>query len=266
MHPPPMHPPAAPGAEAWTEHVVPDGRRYYYNSATGVSVWTKPEVLMTPEERAAAAAAAAAGAGAPAALGAEWKEATAADGRTYYYNAVTRESRWERPAEMQPAAAKPADPVKKPAATKPAPAKPAAPQFVPLASDSAAAQHDAAAAADAAAPAAHKAAAAPNQQQQRQQQQEQHQPLPQAPPQQPAIVYATKVRFPFSKSSSLSAKRLRFSRLLTSHPLPLTPLPQTSHPTPAAPRLRRRPAPPSRSCWHPPTSRATRPGKPPCGG
>jgi len=43
--PPPV--PAAP--QVWTEHAVPDGRKYYYNSVTGVSVWSKPEELMTPE-------------------------------------------------------------------------------------------------------------------------------------------------------------------------------------------------------------------------
>ena len=31
-----------------------------------------------------------------------WTEHTAPDGRSYYYNAKTRESRWERPEEMKP--------------------------------------------------------------------------------------------------------------------------------------------------------------------
>lgn len=38
-----------PGA-AWQEHRTPDGRSYYYNSATKVTQWTKPEDLMTPAE------------------------------------------------------------------------------------------------------------------------------------------------------------------------------------------------------------------------
>lgn len=35
--------------------------------------------------------------------GDEWREATAPDGRTYYWNIRTRETRWEKPAEKTPA-------------------------------------------------------------------------------------------------------------------------------------------------------------------
>jgi hypothetical protein len=35
----------------WSEHKMADGRSYYYNSRTKASVWEKPDVLKTPEER-----------------------------------------------------------------------------------------------------------------------------------------------------------------------------------------------------------------------
>jgi len=35
---------------AWQEHRTPDGRAYYYNAATKVTQWTKPEEMMTPAE------------------------------------------------------------------------------------------------------------------------------------------------------------------------------------------------------------------------
>lgn len=35
---------------AWQEHRTPDGRAYYYNPATKVTQWTKPEDMMTPAE------------------------------------------------------------------------------------------------------------------------------------------------------------------------------------------------------------------------
>lgn len=40
----------APPVSSWAEHHTPDGRAYYYNSATQVTQWTKPEDMMTPAE------------------------------------------------------------------------------------------------------------------------------------------------------------------------------------------------------------------------
>ena len=41
---PPLPPPAptAPQAHVWTEHLTPEGLRYYYNNATGTSSWDRP--------------------------------------------------------------------------------------------------------------------------------------------------------------------------------------------------------------------------------
>ncbi|KAF6257845.1 hypothetical protein COO60DRAFT_1701643 [Scenedesmus sp. NREL 46B-D3] len=132
----------------WTEHAGPAGRKYYFNRVTKVSTWTKPEEIMTPEERAKAAAdkagaAAAAPAAAPAVVAAPaaaaasaspasavgpsatgdaaaaagggggglsdvakaWKQYTAPDGRPYFYNKISKESKWVMPDEMKQAAA-----------------------------------------------------------------------------------------------------------------------------------------------------------------
>ncbi|KAL4857085.1 Pre-mRNA-processing protein 40A [Chlorella vulgaris] len=89
----------------WTEHTAPDGRKYFYNARTKQSSWEKPDELKTPQERAAAAAGPA-GAAPPAASA--WKEHTAPDGRKYYYNRVTKESRWQMPDEMRAALGLPA--------------------------------------------------------------------------------------------------------------------------------------------------------------
>lgn len=43
-------PPYGQPPSAWQEHHTPDGRAYYYNSATKVTQWTKPEEMMTPAE------------------------------------------------------------------------------------------------------------------------------------------------------------------------------------------------------------------------
>ncbi|ATY59091.1 FF domain [Cordyceps militaris] len=75
--------PQAPPASTWAEHHTPDGRAYYYNSATQVTQWTKPEDMMTPAERALSSQ--------------PWKEYTAEGGRKYWYNTETKQSSWEMP-------------------------------------------------------------------------------------------------------------------------------------------------------------------------
>ncbi|KAK1769516.1 U1 snRNP [Phialemonium atrogriseum] len=72
-----------PPGVAWQEHRTPDGRIYYYNSATKVTQWTKPEDLMSHAERALA--------------NQPWKEYTAEGGRKYWYNTETKQSSWEMP-------------------------------------------------------------------------------------------------------------------------------------------------------------------------
>ena len=35
----------------WTEHTAPDGKKYYYNSKSGQSIWEKPKELIDFEQR-----------------------------------------------------------------------------------------------------------------------------------------------------------------------------------------------------------------------
>ena len=76
------------------------GRTYYFNTATRETTWTKPEDFdatpapatpATPQQHDSAA------------IDAAWKEAPpTADGRVYYYNKITNETRWQPPEGFVP--------------------------------------------------------------------------------------------------------------------------------------------------------------------
>lgn len=72
----------------WTEHLSPDGRRYYHHKARGISSWEKPNELKTRAELSAAAAA-----------DSNWKEYTAASGACASQRAGLCGS-WEAAAEL----------------------------------------------------------------------------------------------------------------------------------------------------------------------
>ncbi|KAI0331462.1 hypothetical protein GY45DRAFT_1404762 [Cubamyces sp. BRFM 1775] len=69
----------------WTEHRNPEGRTYWFNTQTRVSVWEKPDDLKTPFEKALNQT--------------KWKEYFSG-GRKYYYNTETKESKWDMPDEL----------------------------------------------------------------------------------------------------------------------------------------------------------------------
>ncbi|XP_054269216.1 pre-mRNA-processing factor 40 homolog B isoform X2 [Macrosteles quadrilineatus] len=71
----------------WTEHKAPDGRIYYYNTATKQSLWEKPNELKTPAELLLSQC--------------PWKEYKSETGKTYYHNVTTKESRWTIPKELE---------------------------------------------------------------------------------------------------------------------------------------------------------------------
>lgn len=96
----------------WWEASMPDGRRYFYTAA-GERTWDRPTASSSVGNSTPATAAATPAAPAPAAaaapvaplpLPAGWWEASAPDGRKYWYNAAG-ERTWERPAAPSGAAA-----------------------------------------------------------------------------------------------------------------------------------------------------------------
>lgn len=100
----------------WAENRTNDGRVYYYHSATRETRWDFPTEHATAKgpnshvagrkrpaealhERPAPSAHESTAARPSAASGAVWKEHTTPDGKTYYYNSVTRVTSWTKPIE-----------------------------------------------------------------------------------------------------------------------------------------------------------------------
>lgn len=94
-------------SSCWTEHKAPDGRKYYYNTITRESRWDKPEELKKTSDvfililicfynnfkgnfmKNGSS------------NHCFWSEYKTNDGRIYYYNSQTKESRWEKPTELE---------------------------------------------------------------------------------------------------------------------------------------------------------------------
>ena len=84
--PPPPPPPPPPPGWPWTEFKRPDGKVYYFNTATSKSQYDKPDDLKTEAEKAMKKC--------------PWIEFTnAADQRKYWHNSDTNASVWDEPAE-----------------------------------------------------------------------------------------------------------------------------------------------------------------------
>jgi len=81
--------------EEWRENRAPDGRVYYYNSRTRETSWSRPSSLKRAPSPARNATSNNSSNVPPLPPG--WVQNTAPDGRPYYYHAITRETRWERP-------------------------------------------------------------------------------------------------------------------------------------------------------------------------
>ena len=80
-------PAPVPLGNSWNEVQTSDGRVYYFNAETRVSQWTKPEDIMTEDERAA--------------IVTGWMEIKIWDGRSYFYNEVNNCSVWHVPPEIE---------------------------------------------------------------------------------------------------------------------------------------------------------------------
>lgn len=72
----------------WTEHQTGDGRKFYVHEVVGASSWEKPDILMTPEERA---------------NDTKWGEYRIWDGRVFYHHKETKVSCWRMPPELRKA-------------------------------------------------------------------------------------------------------------------------------------------------------------------
>lgn len=77
----------------WREAKAQDGRSYYYKPGTSETTWKKPDDFGAPQTPATPTTPQSNDANVDAA----WKEASAQDGRKYYYNAITRKTVWQAP-------------------------------------------------------------------------------------------------------------------------------------------------------------------------
>ncbi|KAF2765044.1 hypothetical protein EJ03DRAFT_220694 [Teratosphaeria nubilosa] len=80
----------------WKATRTGNGRVYYYHTETKQTTWEKPADFdgEDPNDNPAPPAAD------EATIAASWKEAMAADGKRYYYNAITKATAWEMPKQM----------------------------------------------------------------------------------------------------------------------------------------------------------------------
>ena len=79
----------------WVTHKNAEGREYYHNTATNETSWTKPQELVTEQEKVLSAGSS------------NWQEFTTSAGKKYYYNSVTKQTTWTVPDELKPAATTP---------------------------------------------------------------------------------------------------------------------------------------------------------------
>lgn len=90
-------PVAAGLADGWTEHLdAASGRTYYYNASTGETSWERPAQTSQQQQQQTPVAVSEPS---PAGLPEGWTEhLDPGSGRTYYYNASTGVTSWDRPA------------------------------------------------------------------------------------------------------------------------------------------------------------------------
>lgn len=87
----------APLPAGWAQNTTSDGRVYYYHAATRETRWDRPIALVASAEPQKKRPVAEMTPSVPAQTADDWKEHTAPDGRTYFYNTSTRETSWSNP-------------------------------------------------------------------------------------------------------------------------------------------------------------------------
>jgi pre-mRNA-processing factor 40 len=75
-----------PASTTWKSTKTTEGKTYYFNTITSVTQWTKPEELMTAEERAT--------------VGTDW-QVLDHNGKQYWAHKETKQTTWEPPAEVK---------------------------------------------------------------------------------------------------------------------------------------------------------------------
>ncbi|XP_035249590.1 WW domain-binding protein 4-like [Anguilla anguilla] len=83
----------------WLEGASDEGHTYYYNTLTGESQWEKPKGFQGKEKNQKKSKQRRAN---EKSQSCRWMEAQSPEGYTYYYNSVTGESSWEKPAGYRP--------------------------------------------------------------------------------------------------------------------------------------------------------------------